>query len=652
MTSFKVQVLDCTIRDGNYAVDSQFTAEDTAILAAGLSTVGIRHIEVGHGLGLGGDRHSASTAATSDIESIMAARQAIKGQSLVGCFYIPSIGSFDEMRAAVDAGLQFIRLGADIDRYADLQSCIELARSLDLEVWCNLMKSYVEPPDFFAKAVRDLADMGAHTVALVDSAGGMAPDQVAQYTQAALSLTDIPLGFHGHDNLRLAVANCLRFVECGGQFVDGSLGGIGRSSGNAATELLVALLARKALLPPEIDWKSLLEFADEFLRFSVPHRPPTECSEAVMGLGYVHSGFESIIHTAAVEHDTTLARTVLSLPENASKSVSADMAQQAAMAAAELKSLYRPVPSVTGVSRHAVVDRSEPKSLDELESILSVEKGKWMRKAVVSIVLDEKCNKICLRPLRSTSQILVAHIEVSELHRLAQVYDSLDHCVDAWLFDQSIDPGYWIQSSHACYGYHDEILIEQACLDTLQTINVRSVKWLGGVNDNRLTERLPLVHQNDETEKVDAIIVTSALSTSSSLDLEKINDGGYLVLAAAGLVPEDSVETARLIGINVIRVDYGPALLAEAERLVRTCERTAISTGEVSLPNGIKVVAGGQVGPAGAFIVDSIDAPRFILGKADGTGGVQPLDVAANDQLPGVQTWIYGHWVQSVTNSP
>jgi len=57
-------------------------------------------------------------------------------------------------------------------------------------------------------------------------------------------LTALPVGFHGHDNLGLAIANSLEMVRQGAGFVDTSLQGLGRSAGNAPTELMAAALAR------------------------------------------------------------------------------------------------------------------------------------------------------------------------------------------------------------------------------------------------------------------------------------------------------------------------------------------------------------------------------------------------------------------------
>jgi hypothetical protein len=52
-TSSRVEILECTLRDGSYAVDFKFTERDTEVLANVLGRLGFKWIEVGHGLGLG-----------------------------------------------------------------------------------------------------------------------------------------------------------------------------------------------------------------------------------------------------------------------------------------------------------------------------------------------------------------------------------------------------------------------------------------------------------------------------------------------------------------------------------------------------------------------------------------------------------------------
>ena len=74
----KVKILECTLRDGSYAIDYQFTDEDTAIIAAGLEDAGFRFIEIGHGLGLNASNAGEGVAAASDEDYLKAAASVLK----------------------------------------------------------------------------------------------------------------------------------------------------------------------------------------------------------------------------------------------------------------------------------------------------------------------------------------------------------------------------------------------------------------------------------------------------------------------------------------------------------------------------------------------------------------------------------------------
>lgn len=106
-----VQILDCTIRDGSYVVDFQMTKEDTFVIAKGLAEAGIGYIEVGHGLGLNASSLKGK-AAEADESYIEAGCEAVGSSAKIGSFFILGIGREDDIRAARDAGLGFIRLAA------------------------------------------------------------------------------------------------------------------------------------------------------------------------------------------------------------------------------------------------------------------------------------------------------------------------------------------------------------------------------------------------------------------------------------------------------------------------------------------------------------------------------------------------------------
>jgi 4-hydroxy-2-oxovalerate aldolase len=240
----RVDVLDTTLRDGNYAIDFKFTAEDTAIICRGLEAAGFRFIEIGHGLGLGASHRGLTRAAATDQEYLTAARDSLTSAAF-GMFCGPHIASLEDLDMAADYGMDFIRMGTDVTRVAEMRDYIARARRRGMMVTANLMKSYAVSPKEFARAAHQSYSYGAEVVYLVDSAGCMLPEDVTNYIEAVRELGDVPIGFHGHDNLGMGVYNSLLAADLGAVLVDGSLQGLGRSAGNAITEVLVAVLQKR-----------------------------------------------------------------------------------------------------------------------------------------------------------------------------------------------------------------------------------------------------------------------------------------------------------------------------------------------------------------------------------------------------------------------
>ncbi|HEU0076646.1 MAG TPA: hypothetical protein VFQ76_03290 [Longimicrobiaceae bacterium] len=303
-----MNLLDTTLRDGSYSVDFRFTAADTVRFCRGLEAVGVRYIEVGHGYGLGGNRHGFGPAAASDSEYVQAARGALT-QARFGMFCIPQLATLDDVEMTADGGMDFIRVGSDATQVASMEPFIGLARQRGMTVMANLMKSYVLPPREFAREARRAVEFGAEVVYIVDSAGCMLPDEVVEYYRALREVSEVPVGFHAHNNLGLAVANCLRLANEGALFLDSSLQGLGRSAGNAMTEALAAALAR-AGHQTGVDLLGTLRLGYTLVA-------PWGASAGIMPLDLVagfagfHSGFLPRVLAAAAHYEADPAHLIL-----------------------------------------------------------------------------------------------------------------------------------------------------------------------------------------------------------------------------------------------------------------------------------------------------------------------------------------------------
>jgi 4-hydroxy-2-oxovalerate aldolase len=285
------------LRDGSYVIDFQFTSADTEIICAALDQAGFPYIEVGHGVGLGATEKGRLVAAASDREYMHAARRAVS-RNKWGMFCIPGIATLDHVRMAADQGMDFIRIGTDVNMVDSSAPFINLARERGLEVFSNFMKSYILTPEEFASLAVRAVGYGSEMIYLVDSAGGMLPSEVKAYIQAMKSeLPDVAIGFHGHNNLGLAVANSLVCAEEGVTLVDTSLQGFGRSAGNTPTEQFIGALVRSGY-DPQIDPIRVMDLGETLIRPLIERRGLSSLDIAA-GQALFHSSYMPMVLNTA-----------------------------------------------------------------------------------------------------------------------------------------------------------------------------------------------------------------------------------------------------------------------------------------------------------------------------------------------------------------
>jgi 4-hydroxy 2-oxovalerate aldolase len=310
-----VILLECTLRDGSYAIDYQFTTLDTEKITRSLAEAGFRWIELGHGLGLGASEKGVGLARETDLEYIHAGVRGIEGTpALIGAFFIPGIGEARHLDMAKAEGLSFVRIGSNITEYSTAEVAVKYAKSLGLHVSVNLMKSYAVESSQFAECCEAVASYGADIVSLVDSAGGMLPEEIREYTLAALERVDVPLGFHGHNNFQLACANCLAARRAGARFLDVSLRGMGRSAGNAQTEIVVALL-EKIGDPTGIDLLKAMDAGENMITPLMPSQKGIDDVAVATGAGKFHSSYLPKVKKVADEVGVDLRELIMRVGE-------------------------------------------------------------------------------------------------------------------------------------------------------------------------------------------------------------------------------------------------------------------------------------------------------------------------------------------------
>ena len=130
---------------------------------------------------------------------------------------------------------------------------------------------------------------GANCVYCTDSAGHMLPEDVTARISAirAALKPETELGFHGHHNLGMGIANS---VAAGANRIDGAIAGLGADAGNAATELLVALFERMGA-ETGVDLFKIMDVAEDLVVLMMDRPIRVDRGSLVLGYAGVYSSF-------------------------------------------------------------------------------------------------------------------------------------------------------------------------------------------------------------------------------------------------------------------------------------------------------------------------------------------------------------------------
>lgn len=278
----QIKILDITLRDGMHVVSHQLSPNQMAQLAKGIDTIGVECIEFGHGNGLGGSSLQYGFAAASDLEYIQAVSKVVKNTKLA-IIIIPGIGTRHELAMAVDHGVSIARFATQITECDIARQHIQMAYDLGLEPRAVLPCASMISVEETVRYAKMSESFGAQVVYLLDGGGFMLPHQVFERIKEMKKSLDVPIGFHGHNNLQLAVANSLAAVEAGAEHIDCCLKGFGAGAGNCPTEPFAAVCKRLDI-ETGIDLYRAMDVGDEMLK-PLMAQPMELTSDQIM-LGY------------------------------------------------------------------------------------------------------------------------------------------------------------------------------------------------------------------------------------------------------------------------------------------------------------------------------------------------------------------------------
>jgi 4-hydroxy 2-oxovalerate aldolase len=297
----QILISDPSLRDGNHAIQHQLTVEQIGQYCTMADAAGIPIVEVGHGNGIGASSLQLGESAITDEVALRTAREHLRTSKL-GIHMIPGFATIEkDMKSAIDSGVDVFRVAAHCSEADICMRHIEFARSQGKTVFGVLMMSHMVSPRELAEQAQKMENYGADGLIFMDSSGNYLPADVTERTLALRQQLSIPIGFHAHNNLGMAIANSVAAVDAGATMLDGCARGFGAGAGNAQLEVLVAVLHRIGYATG-IDFYKCLDAADWAENGLMEVVPTVSSTSIVSGLSGVFSGFLKPVNRIAAQY--------------------------------------------------------------------------------------------------------------------------------------------------------------------------------------------------------------------------------------------------------------------------------------------------------------------------------------------------------------
>ena len=288
----KITVHDMCLRDGMHPKQHQITVDEMVTIAKAMDEAGIPLIEVTHGDGLGGSSVNYGFPAASDEEYLTAVCKEMKTAG-VSALLLPGIGTVDHLKMAVDCGISTIRVATHCTEADVSEQHLAMAANYpELDTVGFLMMAHMIEPEELLTQLKMMEDFGANCVYITDSAGYMLPDDVTSRVELARAelKPETELGFHGHHNLAMGVANSIAAVAAGANRIDGSLAGLGAGAGNTPLEVFLAVADRMGI-ETGVDLFKAMDVAEDLIVPLMDHLVRVDRDSLTLGWAGVYSSF-------------------------------------------------------------------------------------------------------------------------------------------------------------------------------------------------------------------------------------------------------------------------------------------------------------------------------------------------------------------------
>ncbi len=237
----KINLLDCTLRDGGYYNNWDFSSDLINDYLKSLSLVGIKYVELGFRSKIL-NNYSGPCAYTKDsfIKSLKIPKNLKIGIMINASEIVSSKMNFKEFKNFVfdsnKSKISFIRFACHFNEIEKILPYINFLKKRKVLLILNLMQISQKSNEEIEEITKKISKSSVDVLYFADSMGSLNPDRMESIIKSIKKFWKKEIGFHAHDNIGKALINAETSIDLGVKWIDSTIMGMGRGPGNVKTE--------------------------------------------------------------------------------------------------------------------------------------------------------------------------------------------------------------------------------------------------------------------------------------------------------------------------------------------------------------------------------------------------------------------------------
>lgn len=262
-------IIDCTLRDGGYYNNWQFSKTFIQNYINLISKTKINFVEIGF-LFLPKDNKKGLVAHCDKIffEKFNFPKNINWGIMINASDLINNINKIEERKIIKilndlkKTNLSFVRIACHHHEVFKIKKYVKiLKKNKKLKLFINIMQ-ISEISESQIKKICNYAKHFCNYLYIADSLGSLNKSQIKKITKHFKKFWLKEMGIHAHDNLSLALSNTIYSNKIGIDWMDSTIKGMGRGPGNTKTEELLNFFYKKEAYKDSSLKKLVLIFSD------------------------------------------------------------------------------------------------------------------------------------------------------------------------------------------------------------------------------------------------------------------------------------------------------------------------------------------------------------------------------------------------------